>query len=83
MQVIGGAPAAEYGDKTSIVINVSTRSGLSVRQPHGSVSASYGSFGLAARGFDAAYGNQKWGNFVAVNGLTLAVSGPARVRGDA
>jgi len=35
MEVIEGAPPAEYGDKTSLVIDVTTRSGLGVRQPHG------------------------------------------------
>ena len=28
MTVIGGAPPAEFGDKTSLVIDVATRSGL-------------------------------------------------------
>src|SRR5258708_3663069 len=44
LEVIEGAPPAEYGDKTSIVIVVATRSGLGVTQPHGDVTASYGSF---------------------------------------
>jgi hypothetical protein len=67
--VISGAPPAEYGDKTSVVIDVTTRSGLGVTTPHGSVSASYGAFGSSTAGFDLAYGNQKWGNFIAANGL--------------
>ena len=44
MEVISGAPPAEYGDKTSVVINVTTRSGQGVTTPHGSVTASYGKF---------------------------------------
>ena len=48
MEVIQGAPPAEYGDKTSVVIVVTTRSGLGVTQPHGEIDASYGSFGTAA-----------------------------------
>jgi len=47
MEVISGAPPAEYGDKTSIVINVTTRSGQGETTPHGSVTASYGSFGTS------------------------------------
>ena len=43
MEVISGAPPAEYGDKTSIVINVTTQSGQGVTTPHGSLTASYGS----------------------------------------
>jgi len=49
MEVIEGAPPAEYGDKTSLVIKVTTRSGLGVMQPHGEVDASYGSFGSSRR----------------------------------
>ena len=44
MTVIGGAPPAEYGDKTSLVIDVTTRSGLGSTTPHGDLTASYGSF---------------------------------------
>ena len=69
MQVIGGAPPAEYGDKTSLVINVTTRSGLGVTPPHGNVTASYGSFGTANAGFNLAYGRNKWGNFISASGL--------------
>ena len=36
MEVISGAPPAEYGDKTSVVINVTTQSGQGVTTPHGS-----------------------------------------------
>jgi hypothetical protein len=69
LEVISGAPPAEFGDKTSLVIKVTTKSGLGVTQPTGSVYASYGSFGTANAGFDLAYGNAKWGNFIAANGL--------------
>ncbi len=69
LEVIQGAPPAEYGDKTSLVINVTTRSGQGVTTPHGSVKASYGAFGTANSGFDLAYGGSKWGNFIAANGL--------------
>jgi hypothetical protein len=69
MEVIAGAPPAEYGDKTSIVINVTTRSGQGVTTPHGTVTASYGSFGTSTGAFDLSYGGQKWGNFISVSGL--------------
>ena len=69
LEVIAGAPPAEYGDKTSLVINVTTRSGQGMTTPHGAVTASYGSFGTASGGFNLGYGGQKWGNFVSVNGL--------------
>jgi Carboxypeptidase regulatory-like domain/TonB-dependent Receptor Plug Domain len=69
IEVISGAPPAEYGDKTSLVINVTTRSGQGVTTPHGSITASYGSFGSSDAGFDLAYGGESWGNFIAVSGL--------------
>ena len=47
MEVISGAPPAEFGDKTSVVINVTTRSGQGVTTPHGGVTTSYGSFGTS------------------------------------
>src|SRR5579863_8597653 len=69
MEVISGAPPAEYGDKTSLVIVATTRSGQGVTTPHGSVTASYGSFGSSNLGFNLSYGGQKWGNFISANGL--------------
>ena len=35
LEVIAGAPPAEYGGKTSLVIVATTRSGLGVTEPHG------------------------------------------------
>jgi len=69
MEVIEGAPPAEYGDKTSVIINVTTRSGLGVTQPHGDVTASFGSFGSTNEGFNLAFGGAKVGNFISANGL--------------
>src|SRR5580704_4650815 len=69
LEVISGAPPAEFGGKTSVVIVATTRSGLGVTTPHGSVTASYGAFGSSSAGADLAYGGQKWGNFIAVGGL--------------
>jgi hypothetical protein len=68
-EVIAGAPPAEFGDKTSLIIKVTTRSGLGQTQPTGSVTASYGSFGSVNGGFNVAFGGQKWGNFISANGL--------------
>ena len=69
MEVISGAPPAEYGDKTSIVIDVTTRSGQGLTSPQGSVTTSYGSFGTSNLSFNLGYGGQSWGNFIAVSGL--------------
>jgi Carboxypeptidase regulatory-like domain/TonB-dependent Receptor Plug Domain len=69
MEVISGAPPAEFGEKTSVVINATTRSGQGMTRPAGSVTASYGSFGTSTVGFNLGYGGQKWGNFISATGL--------------
>jgi hypothetical protein len=69
LEVIEGAPPAEYGDKTSLVIKATTRSGQGVTTPTGSVTLSFGSFGSSNAAFDVAYGGKSWGNFIAANGL--------------
>jgi hypothetical protein len=72
IEAVSGGPPAEYGDKTSLVIKVTTRSGLGVTKPTGSIFTSYGSFGSVSGGFRLAYGGKKWGNFVAANGLNTS-----------
>ncbi|MGC2208685.1 MAG: TonB-dependent receptor [Candidatus Korobacteraceae bacterium] len=69
IEVISGAPPAEYGDKTSLVIDVTTRSGQGVTTPHGGVTAQYGSFGSSNLDTNLSYGGKNWGNFIAANGL--------------
>ena len=69
LEVIDGAPPAEYGDKTSVVIVATTRSGQGVTTPHGTVTGDYGTFGTSNLAFDLAYGGQKWGNFISASGL--------------
>jgi Carboxypeptidase regulatory-like domain/TonB-dependent Receptor Plug Domain len=72
LEVIDGAPPAEYGGKTSVVIVATTRSGLGETTPHGAVNGDYGTFGTSNLGFDLAYGGQKWGNFVSLSGLNTS-----------
>ena len=69
LEVIPGAPPAEYGGKTSLVIVATTHSGQGVTTPHGSINTSYGSFGSSNVGFDLAYGKEKWGNFISMTGM--------------
>jgi hypothetical protein len=69
MEVISGAPPAEYGGKTSVVIVATTRSGQGVTTPHGTVNASYGTFGTSSLAADLAYGGKNWGNFISVGGI--------------
>ena len=69
LEVIAGAPPAEFGEKTSVVINATTRSGQGLTTPTGSITASYGSFGTSTAGLNIGYGGQKWGNFLSASGL--------------
>jgi hypothetical protein len=64
MEVIAGAPPAEYGDKTSLVVNAITRSGVGAKKPFGSLSLNYGSFGTYGENFSFGFGNLKAGNFL-------------------
>src|ERR1700722_1515508 len=69
LEVISGAPPAEYGGKTSLVINVTTRSGQGLTKPVGNITTSYGTFGSAIGSIDLGYGGQNWGNFFELDGL--------------
>jgi hypothetical protein len=69
IEVISGAPPAEYGGKTSLVIVATTRSGQGLTKPTGDIGGSYGAFGSATGSFDLGYGGKNWGNFVEVDGL--------------
>ena len=69
MEVIAGAPPAEFGEKTSVVINATTRSGQGLTTPTGNVTTSYGSFGTSTVGIEVGYGGPKWGNFISASGL--------------
>ncbi|HEY3706253.1 MAG TPA: TonB-dependent receptor [Terracidiphilus sp.] len=69
IEVISGAPPAEYGGKTSLVIVATTRSGQGVSKPTGSFSSTYGTFGTGTASFDLSYGNKNWGNFLELDGM--------------
>lgn len=68
MEMTTGAPAAEFGDKSSLIDQITTRSGLGAMRQFGSVSADYGSFGSAGGDASYGFGNEKMGNFLAVDG---------------
>jgi outer membrane receptor protein involved in Fe transport len=67
LDAIFGAPPAEYGDKTSLVVTAITRSGLGQNTPHGDFQTQYGSFGTVGQSASLGYGNDKIGNFTALN----------------
>ena len=64
LEVITGATPAEYGDKTSLVINAITKSGLNQKKPTGSFNTTYGSFGTASLDGSLGYGGSRVGNFI-------------------
>lgn len=69
MEVITGVPPAEYGDKASLIVRTTTKSGIGITQPTGSLTTSYGSFGTSNLSFNLAAGTKNFGNFLAVDGL--------------
>jgi hypothetical protein len=64
-----GTPAAEFGDKSSLVAQITTRSGLGSGHMFGDVDSQFGSFGAAGGGAALGFGNEKYGNFIAVGGV--------------
>jgi hypothetical protein len=68
VQVVTGAPAAENGDKSSLIVNTTTKSGLGRPEGFGSIHSSYGSFGTAQSEANFGFGNKRFGNFLAVTG---------------
>jgi hypothetical protein len=66
MQLITGMPSAQYGDKTSLVVDAATRSGLG-RKPFGSFEADYGSFGTLGENASLGWGSAKFGEFLVLN----------------
>jgi len=69
MEVTTGTPASEFGDKTSLVAQVTTRSGLGAGRAFGNIDASYGSFGQAGGNVALGWGTAKFGNFIVLDGV--------------
>jgi Carboxypeptidase regulatory-like domain len=69
MEVVTGTPDAEFGDKSSLVANITTRSGLGAPRVFGNIDATYGSFGSPGGSAGLGFGNAKIGNFLALEGV--------------
>ena len=69
MELTTGSPDAEFGDKTSLVAQVTTRSGLGAGKVFGNFDASYGSFGTPGGSLGLGFGSAKFGNFLAIDGV--------------
>jgi hypothetical protein len=69
MEVITGVAPAEYGDKTSLVVHITTKSGLDQKKPSGSVSFGYGSFTSPTFEANLGGGSHTIGNFLSISGM--------------
>src|SRR5205814_7496464 len=69
LEVITGVAPAEYGDKSSLVVHIVTKSGLDQAKPAGSVSLGYGSFKTPLFEANVGAGTQSFGNFLSLSGL--------------
>ena len=67
LELITGMAPAQYGDKTSLVVDAVTRSGLG-KKPFGQFDLSYGSFGTIGEHGSVGWGSAKFGNFLVANG---------------
>ncbi len=66
LELITGSAPAEYGDKTSLVVDAVTRSGLG-KPLFGSFDATYGSFGTVGEKASLGIGSAKFGDFLVLN----------------
>jgi hypothetical protein len=69
MEIITGVAPAEYGDKSSLVVHIVTRSGLDQPKPIGNVSIAYGSFKTPTLDVNLGAGSHTIGNFVSLSGM--------------
>jgi hypothetical protein len=69
MEVITGVAPAEYGDKSSLVVHIVTKSGLDQSKPTGDVSVGYGSFKSPSGGINIGGGSHTVGDFLSFSGL--------------
>jgi hypothetical protein len=69
IEVREGAPGADVGDKTSMVIVAQTRSGLDQRSPHGGLEFGRGSFATSTASAHVGFGNARSGSFTALDAL--------------
>jgi len=69
MEVITGVAPAEYGDKSSLVVHIVTKSGLDQPAPTGSASLGYGSFKSPTGDVNIGGGSHRLGNFASLSGL--------------
>ena len=62
-------PPAEFGDKNSLVVRITTKSGLDHPKPTGNLTIGYGSFKAPTGEVNFGMGNGRVGNFVTFSGM--------------
>jgi len=70
MEVMTGVAPAEYGDKSSLVVHIVTKSGLDQPHPTGDVNIGYGSLSSPTVDATVGAGSHKIGNFLALTGVS-------------
>ncbi|HLK47929.1 MAG TPA: TonB-dependent receptor [Bryobacteraceae bacterium] len=69
MELITGSADAQYGDKSSLIVNATTRSALGAPHTFGTVTSDWGSFGTWGGSASFGFGGPKYGNFLVLNGV--------------
>jgi len=69
MEIMTGVAPAEYGDKSSLVVHIVTKSGLDQAKPTGSLSLGYGSFKSPTGELNVGGGSHEVGDFMSLSGL--------------
>jgi len=69
LEAITGVAPAEFGDKTSLVLRILTKSGLDQSKPTGSFLVGYGSFTSPTGELNVGAGSHALGNFLSVTGM--------------
>ena len=68
MEIITGVAPAEYGDKSSLVVHIVTKSGLDQPKPTGSAEFGYGSFESPSGELNIGGGSHTVGDFLSLTG---------------
>jgi hypothetical protein len=68
MELITGSPDAQYGDKSSLIVNATTRSGLGSTKLTGATTSDWGSFGTWGGSVSLGFGSPTYGNFILLSG---------------
>jgi hypothetical protein len=68
MEIITGVAPAEYGDKSSLIVHIVTKSGLDQTKPTGTFTVGYGSFKSPVGEVNIGAGSHTIGNFLSVSG---------------